>query len=62
MDYKTLQKKNKDDLQKLLSEKQETLKELRFKVTAEDIKNVRDVRKARREIAQLLTALQERDR
>jgi ribosomal protein L29 len=59
MDYSTLKKKNKDDMLKLLSEKKSELKELEFKVSSQEVKNVRDVRKHKREIAQLLTALKE---
>lgn len=62
MDYKTLTAKKKDELMKLLSEKRSELKELSFKASSEELKNVRDIRKVRREVAQLLTALRERDK
>ena len=57
IDFKDIQKKKKEDLKKLLSEKQSELKELKFKVQANELKNVRSVRTLKREIAKILTVL-----
>lgn len=59
MEYKTLAKKSATDLQKLLAEKREELRELRFKVAANQLKQVHKVRNVRTEIAQILTRLSE---
>lgn len=60
MDMKTLEKKSVPDLEKLLGEKREELRELRFKVAANQLKQVHKVRVVRTEIAQILTLLNER--
>ena len=58
MDYKELTAKKKEDLIKLLKEKRETLKDLQFKAASQELKNVREVRQTRKQIAQILTALE----
>ena len=60
MGMKTLEKKSVPDLEKLLGEKREELRELRFKVAANQLKQVHKVRVVRTEIAQILTLLNER--
>ncbi len=59
MDMKTLATKSGPDLQKLLAEKREELRELRFKVAANQLKQVHKIRVVRTEIAQILTLLSE---
>ena len=54
--FKDLQNKKPEELEKLLAEKRSELKELQFKVQANELKNVRSVRALKREIAQILTA------
>lgn len=52
-----LQKKSVAELQQLLAEKQEELRALRFAVANMQNKEVRSVRKTRKEIARISSAL-----
>ncbi len=54
---KELQDLNIDELHKLLSEKRSTLRELRFKVSMDEHKKVRELRDVRKDIARILTLL-----
>ncbi len=58
MKIKDLQKKTKEELQELLDLKREKLRELRFKDSNKQLKNVREIRLTRKEIAQILTVSQ----
>jgi ribosomal protein L29 len=57
MDTKTLRAKNPEALIKDLEEAQARLKELRFKVSSSQIKNVREIRALKRSIARMKTIL-----
>lgn len=57
MKYVEIKQKNKDDLERMLQEKQEKLRELRFNLISGKVKNVREVRVVRKEIARIKTAL-----
>ena len=57
MEYKELKKKSESDLHKLLNETREKLRDLRFKDANKQLKDVRQLRKARRMIAQIHTLL-----
>lgn len=59
MTYKDIQAKRPEDLQKLLAEKREELRELRFKVAANQLKQVHKVREVREDIARIQTRLTE---
>jgi large subunit ribosomal protein L29 len=52
-----LRLKSKKELQKILTEEREKLRQLRFDLSAGKVKNVREVRKIKKEIAQILTLL-----
>ncbi len=52
-----LKNKSIKDLHELLSEKREKFRELRFQVSEAQLKDVRMIRKIRKEIAQILTLL-----
>lgn len=54
---KDLQKKNIDDLMKLLREKRNALKSFKFAIEGSKARNVREGRNLRREIAQIMTEL-----
>ena len=58
---KELQDLNTDELQKLLSEKRSTLRELRFKVSLDEHKKIREIRVARKDIARILTLLNRKE-
>lgn len=55
MSYEEVKKLTKEDAQKRLAETQARLQEIRFKLGANQVKDVREVRTLRREIAHLLT-------
>ncbi|HBU27900.1 TPA: 50S ribosomal protein L29 [Candidatus Uhrbacteria bacterium] len=59
MNYQNLAKKSVADLQTLLAEKREALRELRFKVAANQLKQNHLIRVTRTEIAHLMTRLSE---
>lgn len=59
MKIKELKIKSENELQALLRESREKLRDLRFKVAQRQLKNVRDVRKTKKLIAQILTLLKE---
>ncbi len=59
MDAKTLRTKTVQGLERELEEAQEQLKELRFKLSSHQLKNVREVRKVRQGIARIKTVLKE---
>jgi len=52
-----IKKKSVKDLKKSLNEKREKLRELRFDLIADKLKNYREIRKVKKEVAQILTAL-----
>jgi ribosomal protein L29 len=55
MDQKELQSKDAQELKKLLQINQEKLRELRFKDSNKQLKNIRELRVVRKLIAQILT-------
>ena len=57
MDFKELQIKNEAELNKLLMQNHEKLRELRFKDSNKQLKNVREIRIVKEQIAQILTIL-----
>jgi ribosomal protein L29 len=59
MEMKELIKKTVAELQKLLEEKRKALSDFRFQIAGSKIKNVREGRKIKKEIAQILTAQKE---
>lgn len=52
-----LRQKPKGELHKILQDNREKLRQLRFDLVSGKIKNVREVRKVKKEIAQILTLL-----
>ncbi len=56
---KELIKKTKADLIKMLEEKRKALSDFKFGIAGSKIKNVREGRNIKKEIAQILTALKE---
>ncbi len=57
MDYKELKNKSLPELHRLLAEKREELRVLRSEASANQLKNVRAIRKNRLIIARILTAI-----
>jgi large subunit ribosomal protein L29 len=59
VDLTELRQKSKNELKKTLQGSQERLRQLRFDLAAGKIKNVREIRKIKKEIARILTLLNE---
>lgn len=57
MEMKELTTKSPADLQKLLAQYREKLRELRFKDSNRQLKNIREIREARETVARILTVL-----
>lgn len=52
-----LRKKTKAELEKLLIDRREKLRQLRFNLAAGKLKNVREIRQIKKDIARILTLL-----
>ena len=59
MKIKELREKNSEELKKLLAEKREAVRKLRFEVAAKQTKNIRDIRNNKKDVAKILTILKE---
>lgn len=57
MNIKELREKNKEELKKLLDEKRREAQKSRFDIVAKQVKNNRELRKAKRDIARILTLI-----
>lgn len=55
MRMQELRQKSKKELQKLLSEKKEQLRSLKFDLASGKVKNVRAIRQVKKDIARILT-------
>ena len=60
MELNELKKKNENELQQLLKEHRTLLQQLRFEVANGQLKQVRRIKQARKDIAQLLTEIHSR--
>ena len=60
MKMQELREKSPEELQRVLHEKREELRALRFKVAADEHTKVRDIRQTRKVIAKILTQLNAR--
>ena len=60
MDTNTIRTKTDAELAKLLAEQEDLLATLRFRARVRELKNVHEIRHARRMIARILTILHER--
>ncbi len=61
MDYKDLKNLGLKQLHEMLAEKRDELRELRFKDSEKQLKDVRAIREAKKAIAQILTAINAHD-
>jgi len=59
METKELREKKQKDLQGLLAEKREKLRLFKFDLASGKVKNVREIRSTRKDIAQIITILNE---
>lgn len=60
MRIKELRDKTEGELQQLLQEYTVSVREMRFRTALRELKNVRDIRKSRKMVAQVLSVLTER--
>lgn len=58
MEFKELKDKPKEELKLMLKDEQEKLRDLRFRLAANQLKNVREVRQTRKTIAWINTLLE----
>lgn len=61
MEFKELKNKKENELQKILNESRDKLRDLRFKDANKQLKNVREIRQIRNMISQVLTLLNRKD-
>ncbi|PIP25098.1 MAG: 50S ribosomal protein L29 [Candidatus Nealsonbacteria bacterium CG23_combo_of_CG06-09_8_20_14_all_36_12] len=59
MKFSELHQRPKPELQKLLAENREKLRQLRFDLASGKVKNVREIRKIKKDIARILTLLKQ---
>ncbi|HKK54572.1 MAG TPA: 50S ribosomal protein L29 [Patescibacteria group bacterium] len=59
MKFKDLKNKTKEDLQKILHAERDKLRDLRFKDSNKQLKNVKEIKDTRTSIAQILTKLKQ---
>ena len=57
MKTKDLREKSKDELKRLLEEKKEFVRKMRFDIASKQVKNHRVLRNAKKDIARILTIL-----
>ena len=55
-----IRQKSKSELQNILKENREKLRELRFDLASGKVKNVREIHKSRKDIARILTILKDK--
>lgn len=60
MDFSEIKNKSLKDLQELLAEKRHELRELKFKVSEKQLKDVRSLREIKKMIAQVLTLINQK--
>lgn len=55
-----MQEQENEELQKMLAQKRDKIRELRFKDANKQLKSIRQIRKTRKEVARILTVLNSR--
>ena len=61
MKAKEIRQKSKKELERLVLENREKLRQLKFDLSAGKVKNVREIRKIKKDIARILTILCQKD-
>ena len=59
MKTKELKEKNKEELEKLLAQKRESVRKLRFDIATKQVQNNQQLQKDKRDIARILTLINE---
>jgi large subunit ribosomal protein L29 len=62
MKIKELREKNIEELKKMLLEKQEKTRKLRFDISTKQVKNNRELRNEKKDIARILTLINEKNK
>ena len=62
MKAKELREKRIEELERLLEEKREAHRKVRFDISAKQVKNVRDLRRDKRDVARILTIINEKSK
>ncbi|MCU0679866.1 MAG: 50S ribosomal protein L29 [Planctomycetes bacterium] len=62
MDFKELKEKTLSELHKIVAEYRNTVRELRFKDSSKQLKDVRSIREAKQVIAQILTLINQKNK
>jgi len=62
MKTKKLREKNIEELKKLLTEKEENIRKFRFDLAAKQVKGVRQIRMDKKDVARMLTLINEKDK
>lgn len=57
MKIKEIEKKSEKEIKQLLQEKRERLRQINFSITTGKVKNVREIRLIKKDIARLLTVI-----
>ena len=57
MKLEEIKEKTKEELDKMLKDERENLRKLRFNLASGKVKNVREIRKVKKDIARVLTLL-----
>ncbi len=57
MDIKELKQKSVAELQTILNDYREKIRDLRFKIASKQIKNIREIREAKKTVARILMLL-----
>lgn len=57
MKFKEIKDKPKTELERMLKDEREALREMRFKVANRGLKSVRNIRKAKQTVARILTLI-----
>ncbi|HAT73520.1 MAG: 50S ribosomal protein L29 [Candidatus Moranbacteria bacterium GW2011_GWF2_36_839] len=60
MKIKELREKNIEELKKMILEKQEKVRKLRFDIATKQVKNTRELRGEKKDIARILTLISEK--
>ena len=61
MDFKELKNKTEKELKQFIAESRDKLRDLRFKDANKQLKNVREIRKIKKELARVLTLLNKKN-
>ncbi len=57
-----LTQKDKKELEKMINEKKEKLRQMRFNLVSGKVKNIREIREVKKDIAKMLTKINENDK